>query len=671
MGWRTRLFNLFFNDKRIIFQKDFYQILHRNSQAVWLPWPRPCWCEAKQSHQHDKFRNPFRQISEPRNSGTSELLLVITSHHLPAQDSVIYPIESLKRNLNWIHVSAYDYYVPTRDNFTGFHAALYSSSGWFNTNNSINEWLSIGIEAHKLVLGLPYHGYAWTLLSPTDNAIGAPASGPSITIDGSIGYKFLKSFIQDYGYGATAVYNHTYVVNIFAAGTNWINFDGVEAITAKVSYAKEKGLLGYNVFQLSNDDKWELSSAAQKESTKDWQDKRRLLIIILVTTATLMLLLGTVICCLKKIVLKTTGIMSTMKSSISKLKIIVTGIEILNSDANKLQVFTFLTIKAATNNFSNDNKLGEGGYGPVYKGRLLKGQEIAVKRLAESSHQGLEEFKNEVELTARLQHVNLVPVLGICTQKEEKMLIYEYMPNKSLDFYIFDSNKQYLLNWQKRVRIIEGITQGLLYLQEYSNITIVHRDLKASNILLDSEMNPKISDFGMARAFRRHECEANTDHIVGTYGYVPPEYVRKGIYSIKYDVYSYGVLLLQIISGKKTSCYYGSNENLNLLEYFQGYGLWREGESMKFFDSSLDDSSSSLKLKRCMQVALLCVQEIPADRPTMLRVYNMLKNESADIPSPKKPAFSVRRDEHEYSNCIFKEKIFSVNDTTITQPEPR
>ncbi|KAJ0091346.1 hypothetical protein Patl1_14908 [Pistacia atlantica] len=341
----------------------------------------------------------------------------------------------------------------------------------------------------------------------------------------------------------------------------------------------------------------------------------------------------------------------------------------LESNAPNLQVLSFASIKEATNNFSNANNLGKGGFCPVYKGRLLKGQEIAVKRLSETSHQGLEEFKNEVELTARLQHVNLVRVLGICTEKEEKMLIYEHMPNKSLDFYIFDANRRYLLDWGRRVQIIEGVTQGLLYLQEYSNFTIVHRDLKAGNILLDKEMNPKISDFGMAKAFTKDEFEANTGRIVGTYGYVPPEYVRKGIYSMKYDVYSYGVLLLQIISGKRTACYYGSSENLTLLEY--GYDLWREGEGMEFFDSSLDDSSSPLKLKRCMQVALLCVQENPAERPTMLKVYNMLKGEIEDIPSPKKPAFSVKRDEDEDSNCIIKVKIFSVNDATITQPVPR
>ncbi|XP_031284791.1 putative cysteine-rich receptor-like protein kinase 16 [Pistacia vera] len=298
--------------------------------------------------------------------------------------------------------SAYDYYVPTRDKFIGAHAALYGSSSWFNTNYSISEWLRIGVEAQKLVLD--------------DNAIGARTSGPSITIDGSIGYKFIKSYVRDYGYGAASVYNHTYVVNFFTSGTNWINFDGVEAIRAKVSYVKEKGLLGYNVFQLSNDDKWELSSAVQKESTEDQRNKPRLLIIILVTVAILMLLLSAIICYLKRRVLKSTAA------------------EKLNNDANKLQVFSFTTIKAATNSFSSNNKLGEGGYGPVYKARLIKGQEIAVKRLSETSPQGLEEFKNEVELTARLHHVNLVRVLGICTEKKEKMLIYEHMPKQKLGF---------------------------------------------------------------------------------------------------------------------------------------------------------------------------------------------------------------------------------------------
>ncbi|MFS7966615.1 putative protein kinase RLK-Pelle-DLSV family [Helianthus anomalus] len=200
-------------------------------------------------------------------------------------------------------------------------------------------------------------------------------------------------------------------------------------------------------------------------------------------------------------------------------------------------------------------------------GKLSNGQEIAVKRLSRGSKQGIEEFKNEVTFATKLQHVNLVKLLGFYTEKEENMLIYEYMPNKSLDFYLFDPRRRLMLNWEKWVEIIEGIIRGLLYLQEYSRLTIVHRDLKASNILLDGNMKPKISDFGIAKSFQNNESIASTDHIVGTYGCDPPEYVKERVYSRKYDVYSSGVLLLQIISGKKNYNVYGPHQNLNLLEY--------------------------------------------------------------------------------------------------------
>ncbi|KAL3535049.1 hypothetical protein ACH5RR_003510 [Cinchona calisaya] len=335
-----------------------------------------------------------------------------------------------------------------------------------------------------------------------------------------------------------------------------------------------------------------------------------------------------------------------------------------NSDSHYPQVFSFEDIKAATNDFSNEYKLGEGGYGPVYKAKLLTGQEVAVKRLSTTSKQGIEEFKNEVLLTARLQHVNLVRVLGFCIEKEEKMLIYEYMPNKSLDFYIYDPINRLSLNWDQRVQIIEGITQGLLYLQEYSRLTIIHRDLKASNILLDDEMKPKISDFGMARMFKKDKFEANTDRIVGTYGYVPPEYVREGIYSTKSDVFSFGVLLLQIISGRKNTCFYGPDSSLNLLEY--AYELWENGKGKDFLDEMLDDTDSSCKLMKCLQIALQCVQEYPKHRPTVLEISHMFRNENIDIKHPKRPAFCTKRDKDGDKTSISSEGTGLVDTATIT-----
>ncbi|KAI7748929.1 hypothetical protein M8C21_029618 [Ambrosia artemisiifolia] len=181
-----------------------------------------------------------------------------------------------------------------------------------------------------------------------------------------------------------------------------------------------------------------------------------------------------------------------------------------------LLLFSFASIMTATNDFSPENKLGQGGFGPVYKGTLNDGREIAIKRLSKSSGQGLVEFKNELMLIAKLQHTNLVRILGCCIHGEEKMLVYEYMPNKSLDFFLFDENKRAELNWPKRFSIIEGIAQGLLYLHKHSRMRVIHRDIKSNNILLDESMNPKISDFGMARIFNQNETQAMTNRVVGT-----------------------------------------------------------------------------------------------------------------------------------------------------------
>ncbi|XP_059437486.1 G-type lectin S-receptor-like serine/threonine-protein kinase B120 [Corylus avellana] len=230
----------------------------------------------------------------------------------------------------------------------------------------------------------------------------------------------------------------------------------------------------------------------------------------------------------------------------------------------ELPLFSFESILAASNNFSIVNKLGEGGFGHVYKS--ARGQGIAVKMLSKRSGQGIEEFRNETILIAKLQHRNLVRLLGCCIERDEKILIYEYMPNKSLDFYLFNQNKKKMLGWETRIQIIEGIAQGFLYLHQYSRLRIIHRNLKHSNILLDSEMNQKISYFGMARIVGGNEKQANTNRIVGTFGYMSPEYAMDGLYSIKSDVFSFGVLVLEIVSGRKNTSFY-NNESLNLLRY--------------------------------------------------------------------------------------------------------
>ncbi|XP_068322417.1 G-type lectin S-receptor-like serine/threonine-protein kinase RKS1 isoform X3 [Pyrus communis] len=183
---------------------------------------------------------------------------------------------------------------------------------------------------------------------------------------------------------------------------------------------------------------------------------------------------------------------------------------------SELQFFDRTTVAAATDNFSVANKLGKGGFGSVYKGVLYNGKEVAVKRLSKNSGQGVEEFKNEVVIIAKLQHRNLVKIIGCCVEDKEKMVIYEYVLNKSLDSFIFDETKRNLLDWTKRFEIISGIARGILYLHQDSRLRIIHRDLKASNILLDASMSPKIADFGMARIFLGDQCEANTHRVVGT-----------------------------------------------------------------------------------------------------------------------------------------------------------
>uniref|UniRef100_A0A0D9VVN7 Receptor-like serine/threonine-protein kinase n=1 Tax=Leersia perrieri TaxID=77586 RepID=A0A0D9VVN7_9ORYZ len=307
-----------------------------------------------------------------------------------------------------------------------------------------------------------------------------------------------------------------------------------------------------------------------------------------------------------------------------------------------LPSFDVATILYATSNFSSDNKLGQGGFGPVYMGRLDNGQDIAVKRLSRRSTQGLREFKNEVKLIAKLQHRNLVRLLGCCIDGSERMLVYEYMHNRSLNTFLFNEEKQSMLNWAKRFNIINGIARGILYLHQDSALRIIHRDLKASNILLDRDMNPKISDFGVARIFGTDQTTAYTKKVVGTYGYMSPEYAMDGVFSMKSDVFSFGVLVLEIVSGKKNRGFYHNELDLNLLRY--AWRLWKEGRSLEFLDQSIVGTSSNVtEVLRCIQIGLLCVQEQPRHRPTMSAVTLMLGSESPALHEPCEPAFSTGR----------------------------
>ncbi|KAI9403534.1 hypothetical protein POPTR_001G441801v4 [Populus trichocarpa] len=226
-------------------------------------------------------------------------------------------------------------------------------------------------------------------------------------------------------------------------------------------------------------------------------------------------------------------------------------------------------------------------------------------------------------------------------QGEEKMLVYEYMPNKSLDSFIFVQSKRELIDWKKRFEIIEGIAQGLLYLHKYSRLRIIHRDLKAGNILLDENLNPKISDFGMARIFKINDLEGNTNQIVGTRGYMSPEYVMEGIFSVKSDVFSFGVLLLEIVSGRRIQGLLEIDGSpLNLVGY--AWELWKAGSPFELVDPVLRESCSKDQVLRCIHVGLLCVEDNAVDRPIMSDVILMLTSE-AQLRLPKQPAFSSAR----------------------------
>ncbi|CAI9092962.1 OLC1v1028347C1 [Oldenlandia corymbosa var. corymbosa] len=303
--------------------------------------------------------------------------------------------------------------------------------------------------------------------------------------------------------------------------------------------------------------------------------------------------------------------------------------------------FKYSTLEKATASFDEANKLGQGGFGSVYKGVLPDGREIAVKRLFFNNKHRAADFYNEVNIISSVEHKNLVRLLGCSCSGPESLLVYEFLSNKSLDRFIFDANKGKALNWEKRFEIVIGTAEGLVYLHENNKCRIIHRDIKASNILLDSRLRAKIADFGLARSFQDDQSHISTA-IAGTLGYMAPEYLAHGQLTEKADVYSFGVLLLEIVTGRqnnrsKTTEYSDSLVTLAWKHFLQG-------TAEELFDPNLMlqnyyNSTFKSEVHRVIHIGLLCTQEAPSLRPSMSTALRMLAKKEEPLPAPTNPPF--------------------------------
>ncbi|XP_039128050.1 cysteine-rich receptor-like protein kinase 3 [Dioscorea cayenensis subsp. rotundata] len=311
--------------------------------------------------------------------------------------------------------------------------------------------------------------------------------------------------------------------------------------------------------------------------------------------------------------------------------------EFIRSIAGSHLSFKYEVLSKATDNFSQINKLGHGGYGSVYKGVLPDGREVAVKRLFLNTRQWVDQFFNEVSLISQVQHKNLVKLLGCSVEGPESLLVYEYLCNTSLDKFLFDSFKKTALDWERRFDIILGTAEGIAYLHTAAQVRIIHRDIKASNVLLDERFRPKIADFGLARYFAEGQSHLSTG-LAGTFGYMAPEYIVHGQLSEKADTYSYGILVLEIITGRK-------NQN-SVATSTDGHSLisliWKhytEKTLIELLDPNLQGQCSEEQALKIFHIGLLCAQASSGLRPHMWKVVEMLMSKSQDLPLPTQPPF--------------------------------
>ncbi|XP_014498993.2 cold-responsive protein kinase 1-like [Vigna radiata var. radiata] len=331
--------------------------------------------------------------------------------------------------------------------------------------------------------------------------------------------------------------------------------------------------------------------------------------------------------------------------------------ELCSGNFRTINCFDYQTLKNATMNFHADNFLGSGGFGPVYKGKLADGRVVAVKKLSlNKSQQGEKEFLVEVRTITSIQHKNLVRLLGCCVDGPQRILVYEYMKNRSLDLFIHENSDQFL-NWRTRFQIILGVARGLQYLHEDSQQRIVHRDIKASNILLDDKFQPRIGDFGLARFFPEDQAYLSTQ-FAGTLGYTAPEYAIRGELSEKADIYSFGVLLLEIICCRKNTDHTLPSDMQYLPEY--AWKLYENAKILEIVDPKLQEHGLVEKdVMQAIHVAFLCLQPDAHLRPPMSEIVALLTFKIEMVTTPMRPAFLYRRakkdDEKQHLGAIYQD----------------